>query len=81
MTESCQACRFYRETPDGPHMKPYGTCRIRAPGVASYAPRAGGDGYVIVQQSWPAVKHDDWCGEYEPPRYRVEAMWPGPALP
>ena len=50
--EACKGCRFYKPPRASEHADTDGLCRVRGPTT-----------YSAIR--WPAVAHDDWCGEWQ----------------
>ena len=71
-TDLCETCRYFEKSqgdPIGSWDVPYGSCR-RGPPVLDpryHKSPAHDDGNMVMCPEnwvWPAVRVDEWCGEY-----------------
>lgn len=60
----CETCQWF----DPKHTDKAGFCRRRTPRPEEHTNRG----------IWPMVKHDDWCGKYEPSTDHQFEQWAGP---
>jgi hypothetical protein len=61
---SCASCRFSHIQPDSPFLE----CRRRPPFLIGVGEK--------VEQAWPVVSNEDWCGDEEPVLTPVESLGP-----
>lgn len=57
----CKTCRFLKED-ERPEYKHHGSCRRMPPQLIAYGLPSGD---VSVEQHWPWMNPDDWCGLWE----------------
>lgn len=67
MTKSCKDCIYFSQSPKAGEAE-QGFCRKQPPKVfvipTSFGPSA--------LASWPPVKHDEWCGQYDAPGIELD---------
>ena len=69
--EKCAGCRFYDRSDAQSDDKStrWGKCRRTGPMVHPVSVKP-----YMVEGIWPYVRDDDWCGEWEPSKRRVDAQ-------